>query len=347
MRQELLEQDLQALIITDILNVRYLSGFTGSSAVLIISSDEALLLTDSRYHEQSSQECAYFAVQLVQKHWMHTTASVAADLNFHRIGFESHSLTFDTWLKLSKLLTGLQLVPIDDLPSKLRTIKDEYEISAIREAVRITDLACEHIISVLKPGMSECEVALEIDCFMRGHGAEKEGFDTIVVSGFRSALPHGKPTDKIISVGEFITMDFGARWRGYHGDITRTTLIGTPDSKQVEVYNTVLEAQMRAVSAVRPAVRGGDVDAVARDYITSKGYGEYFGHGLGHDLGLAVHDGTALRRNSDIVLQPGMVVTVEPGIYIPDWGGVRIEDDVLVTETGCEVLTKCSKAMQP
>ena len=188
-------------------------------------------------------------------------------------------------------------------------------------------------------------MALRVECFMRENGAEKEAFESIVASGPRSALPHAKPTGRQISERELVVLDFGARYNGYHSDITRTVLLGTPDEKQLEVYNVVLEAQSKAIDAIRPGALGCDIDGIAREHIASKGYGEYFGHGLGHGLGLAVHEGSILREQSDIVLQSGMVVTVEPGIYIPGWGGVRLEDDVLVADTGAEILTKSPKVL--
>ncbi len=174
---------------------------------------------------------------------------------------------------------------------------------------------------------------------MRRHGADKEAFDTIVASGPRSALPHGEATDKVICAGELVVIDLGARKQGYHSDITRTVLLGEPDARQQEIYDVVAEAQQRAITSMRSGLLGREVDAIAREYIAGRGYGDYFAHGLGHGLGLAIHDGRILWKKSGIVLKPGMVVTVEPGIYIPDWGGVRIEDDVLVTESGHEVLT--------
>ena len=195
--------------------------------------------------------------------------------------------------------------------------------------------------------MTERAIALEIDCFMRRNGAEESAFETLVAEGERAALPHAKPTDRPIREGEFVLMDFGARVDGYHSDITRTLLLGTPDDRRQQVYDIVLEAQRRAIEAIRPGRQGSQVDAVARSYITEQGYGEYFGHGLGHGLGLEVHDGRILTKTSEIVLRPGMIVTVEPGIYIPGWGGVRIEDDVLVTESGCEVLTSAPRLMSP
>jgi len=321
------------------LNVRYISGFTGSFAVLLLTADQSLLLTDSRYQVQAAEESPHFKIVLVDSDWIKTAEEYIHILRLSRIGFESESTYHNTWSKLLEALGDTELAPTSGLVEKLRMVKDPGEQAALREAIRITDEACSHIVGILKPGMTEIDVAFEIDCFMKKHDAEKEAFDTIVASGPRSAMPHAKPTKRQIQEGEFIVLDFGAQWHGYTGDITRTILLGTPDEKHQEIFRIVHEAQTQAIAAIRPGARGGDIDAIARKYIADQGYGEYFGHGLGHGLGLEVHDGKTLSKNSDIILQAGMVTTVEPGIYLPGWGGVRIEDDVLVTKNGHEILT--------
>lgn len=339
LRQELSEAKMQALLVTDLLNIRYLSGFTGSNAFLVVTTDDVLLLTDSRYTEQASEECPGIAVRLIDSRWVAAVGEIAADLALDSLGFEAHALTYSDWENLSGALKKVTLVSTRNMVETLRAVKDSFEIAAIREAIRITDAACAHAFEVVKPGMTEREIALEIDCAMRRLGADKEGFDTIVASGPRAALPHGKPTGRVVSAGELVVMDFGALCNGYNGDITRTVSLVNADDRQKEVYDIVLQAQRKAIKAIKPGVRGGDVDAIAREHIAGHGLDQYFGHGLGHDLGLAVHDGRALARNSDILLREGMVITVEPGIYIPGWSGIRIEDDVLVTKSGYEVLT--------
>ncbi len=335
---------LEALLITDILNVRYISGFTGSAGVVLATFDSIHLLTDSRYTEQAAEECPGITVSQIQTPWIHAAQGLIKRLNIRKVGFEDHSLNYHDWHALDSA-TEASLVPAGDPVARLRWVKDDAEISATREAVRIIDLTFEQVMRVLRPGITERDVAIEIDCSIRKYGAEKEGFDSIVASGPRGALPHGKPTGRKISEGEFVVMDFGALWNGYNSDITRTVLLGNPDDKQSSVYNIVLDAQMSAIDAVRPGIAGKEVDAVAREHIAKSGYGEYFGHGLGHGIGLAVHDGPILSKNSEVILEPGMIVTVEPGIYIPGWGGIRIEDDVLITEHGHEVLTKSPKSL--
>lgn len=345
LRGILVERELDALIVADILNVRYLSGFTGSYAVLLVTSDTAFLLTDGRYMEQAAMESPGCILELIEISWVPTMLKLFERVEARRIGFEDHALDYRTWSELSSGTEGVALVPTDNLVENLRMVKDEGEISAIRNAARVTDEAFTHVLTFLKSGLSETEIALEIDFAMRKLGAEKEGFETLVASGPRSALPHGKPTSRIVSEGDLVLMDFGARCDGYHADITRCVVPGRPDLRQEEVYSVVLEAQRRAIEAIHPGVQGRAIDSVAREFIASRGFGEYFTHSLGHGLGLAVHDARVLTKQSNIVLQPGMVVTVEPGIYIPGWGGIRIEDDVLVTNTGCEVLTSSSRQL--
>lgn len=345
LRAELAARDLDAFLVTDILNVCYLSGFTGSTAVALITKSDSILITDFRYAEQAESECPGMRLQLVESHWVAGAPEAIESCHAQCVGFESHGLSFHDWMELSAVVSGVHFLAQDDLVGQLRYIKDDGEINLIKEAARIADLAYDHISGVLKPGIRECEIALELEHFMRQQGAEKEAFDSIVASGPRSALPHGKSTGRGIGIGDMVVMDYGAKYQGYHSDITRTVMLGSPDGKQQQIWNIVREAQEIAIAAVRPGISGGDVDAVAREYITSRGHGEHFGHGLGHGLGLDIHDGRILGRRSETVLEPGMVVTVEPGIYIPGWGGVRIEDDVLVTESGAEVLTKAPKTL--
>jgi Xaa-Pro aminopeptidase len=261
------------------------------------------------------------------------------------IGFEESAITYAEWRELDEALDGPELIPVENLIAKFRMIKSADEVAAIRKAARIADDAFAHISGMIRPGMTEREIALEIDCFVRRNGAEEVAFETLVAEGERSALPHAKPTDRQIREQEFVVLDFGARVDGYHSDITRTLLFGAPDERRQRVYDIVLEAQRRAIAAIKPGLQGSQVDAVARDYIAEQGYGEYFGHGLGHGLGLEIHDGRILTKKSEIVLRPGMIMTVEPGIYIPGWGGVRIEDDVLVTQRGSEVLTHSPRSL--
>jgi Xaa-Pro aminopeptidase len=345
LRAKLSAGNIDALLVTDLLNIRYLTGFSGSRGYLLVSADSATLFIDSRYTEQAALECPGIELAHIESRWIPAVRDLTTELGLKAIGFEAASLGYADWRDLTKEFENLSLVPTEEMVEELRGVKDDAELSAIRGAIAITDSAWNYISQNVTPGRTEFDLAADLDYFMRKHGADKVGFDTIVVSGPRSALVHGKPSDRRIQAGDLVLFDFGATWHGYNGDITRTICVGEPDSRQEEIYSIVLEAQRRAIEAIRPGIIGGEVDGIARDYIAGKGLAEYFGHGLGHDLGLAVHDGRALSRGSEIILRPGMVVTVEPGIYIPGWGGIRIEDDVLITKDGHQVLTGSPKAL--
>lgn len=343
--EELAARKLDALVVTDMLNVRYLSGFTGSFGILVVGTEGTALFTDSRYQTQSCEQCRDIDIKVVDFNWPPHIQAHLNHIGAKRVGFEDGKLMYRQWRDLADLLGEGVLVPAGGLVEELRIVKDSDEIQAIREAARIIDVVYDEVLVRIQAGMRETDIALEMDYSIRRNGAEKEGFDTIVASGPRSAMPHGIASERVVQENDLIVFDYGARFAGYHSDITRTLVIGPASDKQNEIYSTVLEAQMRAIAAVAPGVIGKEVDAVARDYIASKGYGELFGHGLGHGLGLQVHDPGALNSRSEVVLEPGMIFTIEPGVYLPDWGGVRIEDDVLVTETGCEVLTHSPKVL--
>ncbi len=238
-----------------------------------------------------------------------------------------------------------ELVPISGVIEKLRLIKTEAEIKILKVAADIADAAFKHILDFIRPGKTELEVSNELEFFMRRAGATSSSFSTIVASGHRSALPHGVASDKVIEAGDIVTMDYGAYYNGYVSDITRTVAVGEPDAKLKEIYDIVLNAQLRGMDGFKPGMTGREADALTRDYITEKGYGEYFGHSTGHGIGLEVHEGPSLSMKSDIILEPGMVVTCEPGIYIPGLGGVRIEDDTHITKDGNEALTHSTKEL--
>jgi Xaa-Pro aminopeptidase len=346
-REAFAENKIDALLVTDITNVRYLTGFTGSTAAAFISEGSAVILVDPRYTLQASQETQGFEVrEYTGKPTLQAAAELIDELSPSRLGFEADNLTYLQHKNLKKYISGsTKLVATADIISNLRYIKDAGEIKLMRKAVEIADKTFEYIITFIKPGMKERDVAIEIDTHMRRLGAEGPSFDTILAAGPNSAYPHAKPGDSKLKNGQFVKMDYGAYYNQYASDLTRTIVLGKATSKMKEIYDTVREAQLRAIAAIKPGLRGKDIDAVARNYITEKGYGENFGHGLGHSLGRLVHDGPGLSMTSDIVLQPGMVMTVEPGIYIEGLGGVRIEDDVVVAEKGSEILTKATKEM--
>lgn len=339
LREFITQNQLDGVIVNKPENRMYFSGFTGSSGLLLITGGEALLLTDFRYIEQAGKQAPDYAIVRHGSDLYDTLRGETARLGLERVGFESNFVTWDVHRHLAEFVS--QPVPVE--LDKLRMVKDEAELSYIRAAVRLADNAFTHILGFLKPGTSERDIALEMEFHMRKNGAEKVAFDIIVASGARSALPHGKASDKKLKPGDMVTMDFGAVYNGYHSDITRTVIIGRAAAKQREIYNLVLAAQLAGVAAVAPGKSCREVDAVARKIIADAGYADYFGHGLGHGLGLAIHEEPRLSPACDITLAPQMVVTVEPGVYLPDWGGVRIEDTVVVTAAGAEILTASSK----
>ncbi|WP_330375460.1 Xaa-Pro peptidase family protein [Inediibacterium massiliense] len=343
LRSVLQERDLEGILIFKPENRRYISGFTGTHGYVLITMDQAIFITDSRYIQQASKQCIDY--DILEHNYQHNIYSIIQKLNLKNIGFEDDFITYDQYLEFKKNLNGINLVPIQGIINDLRIIKDEKEIQSIRKAASIADEAFKHVCSYIKSGMTENEVALELEFFMKKKGASSLSFDTIVASGIRSSLPHGVASSKKIEEGDFITMDFGCIYDGYCSDMTRTIVLGKANVKQKEIYNIVLEAQENALAAIKPGMKGLDIDQIAREIISSRGYGENFGHGLGHGVGLEIHEEPTLSPKGNIILQPGMVVTDEPGIYIPKFGGVRIEDLILVTEAGCEILSKSSKKL--
>jgi Xaa-Pro aminopeptidase len=338
------EHGLHCMLISKPENRRYFSGFSGSAGMLLISHKSNKLLTDFRYIEQATVQATQYEIIRYSNNIGKILADIIADLDITKVGFEGDFITYDEYHELVNNLHSVDLVPVQ--LDTLRMIKDESEIVAIKKAVEIADNAFSQILSFIKPGMSEQDVALELEYYMRKLGAEKPAFDTIMASGKRGALPHGRASQKKIEIGDFVTMDFGAVYDGYHSDITRTICMGKATARQQEIYGIVLAAQLAGVQAVTPGKVGKEVDAVSREIIIDAGFGEFFGHGLGHGLGLNIHEEPRLSpANIHTVLMRDMVVTVEPGIYLPDWGGVRIEDTVLVSAEGCQILTASSKQL--
>lgn len=334
---------IDALVVSRIENVRYVSGFTGSSAALLITESSSILITDSRYAEQSAAEASCFQIEVVGG-----TPAIAGARRAEavRVGFEAEAVAFDVWESMRAVVqdkAGGVLVPCRGLIEGLRIIKDPEELALIQRAVDITSEAFEQTLPLVGPGAIERDLALEIEFRMKQAGAEELAFDLIVASGPRSSLPHGRAADRRLGQGEFVVFDIGARFRGYHSDMTRTVYTGRPDQKATTIYQTVLEAQRLGIESVRPGITANDVDAAARGYIERTGHAGRFGHGTGHGVGLQIHEAPRVGPRSEEILQAGMVLTVEPGIYIPGEGGVRIEDIVVVTETGHRVMTPTRK----
>ncbi|WP_405054383.1 M24 family metallopeptidase [Tepidibacillus marianensis] len=345
LREQLKERNIDGILITHSSNRRYMTGFTGSAGNVLITQNEAFFVTDFRYTEQAAEQAPYLSIIKQEGSMFETLKELITKTGIHTLGFEQDFVTYSHYKKFEETFQSVTLVPLSQVIEELRMIKDEQEIQLIRKAAEIADVAFAHVLQIVKPGMKEVEVALELECKMRQLGAQGASFDTIVASGYRSALPHGVASEKVIEVGDLVTMDFGAIYQGYVSDITRTFAIGKVNEKQREIYNIVLEAQLNGVKHVRAGMTGIEADDLTRSIIASYGYGEYFGHSTGHGIGLDVHEGPALAMKSNIVLKPGMVVTVEPGIYISKFGGVRIEDDVVITERGGEILTHSPKEL--
>jgi len=343
-RQSLDREGVPAMLVTNILNIRWLTGFTGSYALAFVSRKDAWIAVDSRYRLQAEQECQGLRRTELASSGAENLAQMLVATGETRIAVESDHLTVATLEDYCVQLEGkIELVPVAGIVRDLRGVKDVFELEAIERACAVTDEAFAYLCSVMKPGMTERDVMLELEWRIRKHHRAEIAFPTIGVSGPRTAMPHGRPTDRVVRPGEFVTLDFGAKWAGYCSDITRTVVLGKATEEQRRIYGIVLEAQRRAIDGIRPGVPGKDVDALARRYIAEAGHGDHFGHGLGHSVGLEVHDGPSMSPRSTFNLEVGMVMTVEPGIYVPDWGGVRIEDDVVVTENGCRVLTRAER----
>jgi len=343
LREALAAEGLDAILITQPENRRYLSGFTGSAGVLLISQDQAVLATDFRYYEQVEKQAPDFRLAKITDKFKTLLPELVQQVGAKRVGFESVHLTVDQHQEWQEVAEGFELVPTKEWVEKIRAVKDEDELGKIEKAIALADQAFAHIVSFIEPGMTEKEVAWELEVFMRTRGAEKLAFDIIVASGPNGAMPHATVSERVIRAGEPVVMDMGARIDGYNSDLTRTVCAGRPDGKFREIYDIVLEAQRAAEQRVRPGMTGKQADAIARQVIEEAGYGDNYGHGLGHGVGLAVHEKPGVGRLSEDVLEPGMVFTVEPGIYLTDWGGVRVEDIVVMREDGVEVLTRASK----
>lgn len=341
-RKELIKRKLDGLLITNPYNRRYVTGFTGSAGVVLITNDEALFLTDFRYTEQAEREVTGFTIIEHSPHIVDDVKQQVKRLHINRLGFEAEHMTMAQYNDYINHLE-CELITTNGIVESLRMIKTDEEIAIIKKAAEIADRAFEHILSYIKPGVREIEIANELEYVMRKLGASQSSFDTIVASGVRSSLPHGVASEKKIESGELVTLDFGALYKGYCSDITRTVAVGEVNDELKEIYEIVLSAQENGVANIKPGLIGKEADALTRDLIAEKGYGKNFGHSTGHGIGLEVHENPALSPKSGTVLQKNMVVTVEPGIYIPNVGGCRIEDDIVLTENGNERLTLSTK----
>ena len=347
LREKLLEKELDAILVSTPENRRYVCGFTGSAGYVIVSREGAVLSTDFRYTEQAGIESPDFEVVKIGADWS-WLLEFSKEMGTKVLGFESQHVTVATYRQITEALKeqapqSPRLVATTGIIEGLRSSKDSEEVTLLQKAIDVSDTAMSAVSSTIRPGETEREVAWRLEVAMRELGADSPSFDTIVAAGPNGAMPHHRPSDRPIGEGEPIVIDMGARVGGYCSDITRTVCIGEPDEKFRRVYDIVLGAQLTAIATVRAGMNGGDADELSRVVISEAGYAENFGHSLGHGVGLAVHEYPRVGPKSKHALEEGMIFTVEPGIYLSEWGGVRIEDVVVLEGGGARVMSKAAK----
>jgi Xaa-Pro aminopeptidase len=347
LRQMLDEKDIDAFLISQPENRYYLSGFSGSAGYLFITQKHLVLATDFRYVEQVKIQAPDYTLFQITGSISKWFPEIIDGLKIKKLGFESADITFDRYQNFSSIIdkTGmeLQLLPFSDTVETIRTVKDAGEIACIEQAAKISDTSFKHITEIIRAGMTELELAWELEKSMREAGSESMPFEIIAGSGPNAALPHAHPSERILQEGEPVVIDFGAKVEGYCSDVTRTLCVGKPDATFDKIYNIVLDAQMAAISKIVDGTTGAQADGFARSIIEAVGYGETFGHSLGHGIGLAAHEKPSLSRVSEEILTENMVFSIEPGIYIPGWGGVRIEDTVIIKNGKIGVLSQSIK----
>lgn len=327
---------IDAVLVSNGYNMRYLSGFSGATGYLLISKEKQIIFTDFRYTIQANNESQGFEVVEVDsgRNYSQVINKYIISEKINRIGYEDEDLLCSDYDKLRSKLEMKEMIPVKDVLSNLRSVKTEYELECIKQAEAIGDIAFSKILNVIKPGMTELEVAANLEFLMKTNGAQGLSFESIIASGVNSSMPHATPTDKKIELGDFVTMDFGCIYKGYCSDMTRTIVVGKASEEQKKIYQTVLEAQRKALDVIKAGCIGKDIDKIARNIIDNAGYKGCFGHGLGHSVGLFIHENPRLSPTEEGVILANVIETVEPGIYIKDFGGVRIEDLVVVTEEG-------------
>ncbi len=344
-RKDILTSDLDAVVITGLSNVRYLSGFTGSNAFLFLARKRSVFVTDGRYETQAGRQVRHIPVKIESKPLAEAISGLIDKYKVKCLGFEAAHMSVETYNTIRKR-RGLSLKPVGPVIEKLRMIKNDIEIKAIQKAVRIAEKAFLEIKPMIKPSVTEAEIAAALECEIKKIGSGGLPFDVIVASGKNSALPHASRTSRKLKKGDLVVVDWGAEYNGYCSDMTRTFIIGNATGEKRRLYDIVLKAQFSAIKSVKNNLPLKDVDKSARDLIDSEGYGCFFGHGTGHGVGLDVHEPPRVSARGDDISKEGMIFTVEPGIYVPGLGGVRIEDMVLVTSKGAKVLTKLPRNLE-
>lgn len=332
-----------AFLISSLDNVHYLSGFSGSTAMLLITPYKNFFFSDFRYMTQAKKQVKGFKIIEVARNSAQSIAAELKKLNIKKMIFEAGSLTCAQYEYFRKGLPHVRLIPMHDDPAYIRMVKKPSDIAKIKKAIHVNRLAFDKILPKIRPGLSETELAFELEFQIRKNGGEKLSFDTIIASGMRGAMPHGHASSKLLKRGELVTIDFGTIVDGYCSDETCTLGLGKLTAQQKKIYTIVKDAHDYAIEKIAPGKMGKEIDRIARDYITRKGYGKYFGHSLGHGIGMAVHERPMISHISEDLLASGMVFSIEPGIYIPNWGGVRIEDLVECTPNGGKLLSEIDK----
>lgn len=344
LRALMTEDMIDGYLVTSPANLRYLTNFTGTAGVAFITQEQAYFITDFRYMEQANNQTQGLTILQHQGDIVGEIIRLVESQQISVFGFEDAFLTVAEYSVFEEVIDA-ELAPDSGLIESLREQKDDAEIAIIEKACAIADEGFQHVLKMIRPGMTEIEVANQLDFFMRSLGASGTSFETIVASGARSALPHGVASEKVIEQGDMVTLDFGCVYQGYVSDITRTFAIGDPGQELKDIYQIVLGAQQKVIDAAKAGVTGAQLDAIARDFITQAGYGEAFGHSTGHGIGMEIHEGPNISRSNEAELMIGNVITDEPGIYIAGLGGVRIEDDLLILAEGNRILTQSPKEL--
>jgi Xaa-Pro aminopeptidase len=338
------DKNLDAIFINHLPNIRYLTGFSGSSATVLLTKDKHFFISDFRYKTQSDNEVKGFQI-CINYEKETELIRIIDELRIKTIGFESTHMIFENLQNLKKISEGLEFFPLNAEIEQLTVQKSQYELEQIKKACEITDKTFSKILEIIKPGMTELEVSADITYTHKKLGAQKDSFEPIVASGVRGSLPHGIASDKVIENGDMVTLDFGCVFNGFCSDLTRTIALGNPSDEMKKIYDIVFEAQKMAVDNAKAGMTTAELDIIPRNFIESHGYGSNFGHGLGHGLGIEVHEIPGLSQRTNLVLKENSVITIEPGIYIENLGGVRIEDDVILKKGYCEVITQSPKKL--
>ncbi len=344
--QVMKDLNCEAIMIANRHSLRYITGYCGDTGIAVITNDKRVIFTDFRYIYQAQAEAKdYEILEIEQTGYAKSIAKFLKEEKITRVAFDEEQTSYSQYSKYVVEFAGIDLIPYSNQLDSLRMVKTQEELECIKEAEHIGDLVFEQILKEIKPGVTELEIAAKLEYLLKSNGAEGISFDPIVASGVNSSMPHAVPSHKKIEVGDFVTLDFGCVYRGYCSDMTRTIVVGKASEKQKEIYNTVLKAQLAVLDQLKAGMQGKQVDAIARDIINAAGYEGCFGHGLGHSVGLFIHESPRASQKAEEILGENMTLTVEPGIYVKDFGGVRIEDLVVVTKDGCINFTSSPKEL--